>query len=71
LDVTVEMLGRSIPLTVPTVVKVDGDALTATGEFELDHADLGMKPFTALAGALSVGETLSFTYTITARREAR
>jgi hypothetical protein len=71
LAVTVEMLGRSIPLTVPTSVKVEGDVITATGEFELNHADLGMNPFSALAGALQVGETLSFSYRITARREAR
>jgi hypothetical protein len=30
-----------------------------------------MNPFSALAGALQVGETLSFSYRITARREAR
>jgi hypothetical protein len=70
LAVTVEMLGRSIPLTVPTQVTVDGDVLTATGEFELNHADLGMQPFSVMLGALAVGEKLSFSYRITARREA-
>jgi hypothetical protein len=71
LAVTVEMLGRSIPLTVPTHVTVDGDVLTATGEFELNHADLGMQPFSVMLGALAVGEKLSFSYRITARREAQ
>jgi hypothetical protein len=71
LTVTVEMLGRSIPLTVPTSVNVDGDAITASGRFELNHADLGMKPFSVMMGALQVGEKLSFSYRITARREVR
>jgi polyisoprenoid-binding protein YceI len=71
LSVKVEMLGRTIDLTVPTEVTIDGDQLRAKGEFELAHADLGMEPFTALAGALQVGETLSFTYDVTARRTAR
>src|SRR5688572_3896405 len=68
LAVKVEMLGRVIDLKVPTAVTLDGDQLRAKGEFELNHADLGMQPFTALAGALQVGEKLSFTYDLTARR---
>ena len=70
LAVKVEMLGRVIDLKVPTAVTVDGDELHAKGEFELNHADLGMKPFTALGGALQVGEKLSFTYDVTAKRAA-
>lgn len=68
LAVKVEMLGRVIDLEVPTAVTIDGDQLRAKGEFELNHADLGMQPFSALAGALQVGEKLSFTYDVTARR---
>lgn len=71
LAVKIEMLGRTVDIKVPTDVTIDGGELRAKGEFELDHADLGMEPFTALAGALQVGETLSFTYDVTARREAR
>jgi polyisoprenoid-binding protein YceI len=71
LAVKVEMLGRVIDLKVPTTVTIDGDQLRAKGEFELNHADLGMQPFTALAGALQVGEKMSFTYDVTARRAAR
>lgn len=71
LAVKVEMLGRVIDLKVPTAVTFDGDQLRAKGEFELTHADLGMQPFSALAGALQVGEKMSFTYDVTARRAAR
>lgn len=71
LAVKVEMLGRVIDLKVPTKVTIDGDRLRATGEFELNHADLGMQPFSVMAGALQVGEKLSFTYDIRAQRPAR
>jgi len=71
LAVKVEMLGRVIDLKVPTQVTIDGDQLRATGAFELNHADLGMQPFSVMAGALQVGEKLSFTYDIRARRAAR
>ena len=68
LAVKVEMLGRVIDLTVPTEVTIDGDVLTARGEFELAHADLGMEPFSVMMGALQVGEKLSFAYDVKARR---
>ena len=71
LAVKVEMLGRVIDLKVPTAVTLDGDQLRAKGEFELNHADLGMQPFTVMLGALAVGEKLSFGYDIKARRAAR
>ncbi|HVJ28725.1 MAG TPA: YceI family protein [Gammaproteobacteria bacterium] len=71
LAVKVEMLGRVIDLKVPTNVTIDGDQLRATGEFELNHADLGMKPFSVMAGALQVGEKLSFTYDVRAQRATR
>jgi hypothetical protein len=71
LAVKVEMLGRVIDLEIPTTVTIDGDQLRAQGEFELTHAQLGMQPFSALAGALQVGEKLSFSYDVKALREAR
>jgi polyisoprenoid-binding protein YceI len=71
LAVAVEMLGRTIELQVPTEVTLDGELLRAKGEFELNHADLGMKPFSVMAGALQVGEKLSFAYDVTARRATR
>jgi len=71
LAVKVEILGRTVDLKVPTEVTINGEQLRATGEFELNHADLGMKPFSVMAGALQVGEKLSFSYDVTARRESR
>jgi len=67
LEVTIELLGRSIPLTVATEVQVDGDVLEATGSFRLTHEQLGMEPFSFMR-VLSVGEPLDFTYRVVARR---
>jgi polyisoprenoid-binding protein YceI len=71
LSVQVEMLGRTVDLTVPTEVSIDNGELRAKGEFELNHADLGMQPFSVMMGALAVGEKLSFTYDVKARRATR
>jgi polyisoprenoid-binding protein YceI len=71
LAVKVAMLGRIIDLEVPTEVTIEGDRLRARGEFELNHADLGMEPFSVMAGALQVGEKLSFSYDVTALRAPR
>lgn len=71
LAVKVEMLGRTIDLSVPTEVTIDGSELRAKGEFELNHADLGMQPFSVMMGALQVGEKLSFAYDVKARLETR
>lgn len=71
LAVKVEILGRTVDLKVPTAVTVEGDELHAKGQFELNHADLGMQPFSVMMGALQVGEKLSFSYDVTARRVAR
>ena len=71
LAVRVQLLGRTVDLEVPTEVTLQGDVLHAHGEFELDHADLGMQPFSLMMGALQVGEKLTFSYDVTARRAAR
>lgn len=64
----VEMLGRTVELTVPGEIVADGDALIVSGEFRLTHADLGVKPFSVMMGALAVDEPLDFTYRVRATR---
>lgn len=70
LDATVEILGRSVPVSIPASIVVTDDRLTASGEFRLEHADLGMEPFNVMMGALAVAEPIDFTYRITAVRVA-
>jgi hypothetical protein len=49
---------------VPTTVEIRGDELTASGEFELTHAALGMTPFSVMLGALQVADKMKFVYRI-------
>jgi len=70
LAVQVALLGRTVELKVPTEITLEGDSLRAQGEFELNHADLGMQPFSVMMGALQVGEKLTFSYDVTAQRAA-
>jgi len=70
LQITVELLGRSVPITVPTKVELRGNELTASGEFELTHAQLGMMPFSVMLGALQVADKMKFVYRIHATAAA-
>lgn len=67
LKMTVELLGRKIPLTVPTKITISPAAVDAEGQFELTHADLGMKPFSVMLGALQVADKMTFVYRVHAR----
>jgi hypothetical protein len=64
LPVSIEILGRVVERSFPAQIAVSGNELTVTGEYRLTHADLGMSPFTALGGLMSVGEEIDFTYRI-------
>lgn len=64
LPVSIEILGRVVERRLPAQIVVDADSLTVTGEFRLTHTDLGMKPFTALGGLMSVGENIDFSFRI-------
>jgi hypothetical protein len=67
LKIKVELLGRSIDLSVPTKIDVTPERVEASGDFELNHADLGMQPFSVMMGALQVAEKMSFSYRIVAQ----
>ncbi len=68
LELSIELLGRVVELQVPTTLLLDGDVLEATGTFRLSHSDLGMRPFTAMLGALRVAEEMDFKYRVRAQR---
>ena len=65
---TVELLGRRVELAVPGSIAIEGDAIVASGEFRITHADLGMKPFRVMMGALAVAEPIDFSYRLHAVR---
>ena len=68
LKLSIELLGNEVDLQVPTTLRLDGDVLEVTGSLRLSHSDLGMRPFTAMLGALRVGDEIDFKYRIGAQR---
>jgi hypothetical protein len=68
LELSIELLGGVVELQVPTTLRLDGDVLEATGAFRLSHSDLGMRPFTAMLGALRVADEMDFKYRVRAQR---
>ena len=61
---------RDRPNTVefPASVSVSEEQIVVTGSFELTHNQLGIKPFSALLGGLSVRDEIRIKYRITALR---
>lgn len=70
LAIEIEILGGSFEFRVPGKVTFGDGTLEASGDFALGHADLGMTPFSALGGALQVGERIEFSYRIRAVQSA-
>ncbi|HEX5419915.1 MAG TPA: YceI family protein [Gammaproteobacteria bacterium] len=70
LHLTIDIQGRPIALTVPTKVSFGDDTLKASGEFQLTHEQLGLKPFSIMFGALQVADEMHFSYDVTAERVA-
>jgi polyisoprenoid-binding protein YceI len=64
--IQIEILGNSFDSRVPGAVMFGDGMLEASGEFALDHGELGMTPFSALGGALQVGPRIEFSYRIRA-----
>jgi polyisoprenoid-binding protein YceI len=69
LDLSVQLVGQEIKLTVPCTLKLEGGQLEASGTIELSHRQLGLKPFSALLGSLRVAEQMKFKYRIRASKE--
>jgi polyisoprenoid-binding protein YceI len=71
LDLSVQLVGREIKLTLPCTLKLEGDQLEASGAVELSHRQLGLKPFSALLGSLRVAEQMKFRYRIRASKQPK
>ena len=68
LDISIELLGRVVELSVPTTVTLEGDVLEATGAFPLSHSELGLRPFSAMLGSLRVAKQMELKYRIRANQ---
>jgi hypothetical protein len=56
--------------TVPVAVQLGDDTLTAQATLSIDHAELGLTPFSVMLGALRVAPTIDVTVSLAARRAA-
>jgi hypothetical protein len=67
--VRVKVKDQQHDIQVPVVVKYAGDQLTATGEFSVKQSELGLKPFSALGGALQVQDEMKVKFSIVAEKK--
>lgn len=56
--------GRTVDVPVEVKIEADGDALRVTGEVELAQSAFGIKPFSALMGALKIKDALRVSWAL-------
>jgi hypothetical protein len=56
---------------VPARLSVEGERLTAGGEFDIQQTDFGIKPFSAALGALEVQDRLHIAFHVVARKRTK
>jgi hypothetical protein len=52
---------------VPLNWSIEGDVLSASADFELSHRALGIRPYSAFAGAIAVADPIRIQLTLSAR----
>ena len=67
---TVIVKGVEQAVRFPASIELTDESFVARGELEITHGALGLSPFTAMGGALSVGDTLVIKYEIAGTRTA-
>lgn len=65
---TLVVTGVESPVTFPASVELTDTSFIARGELEVTHEALGLSPFTAMGGALSVRDLLVLKYEISGTR---
>ncbi len=65
--ITIKSASRDV--LVPTNIVVNGDRLTASGEFDVQQTDFGMKPFSVALGALEVADRLHVRFNLVAAKQ--
>lgn len=61
--------GEQHEVELPVSTTMYGDRIVATGRTDISHSELGLSPFKAAFGALSVAQEMTFRYQIVAVRE--
>ena len=67
---TITVIGTEQTVTFPATIEITDDSFVARGQLEITHAELGLAPFTAMGGALSVGDLLVLKYEISGTQVA-
>ncbi len=65
---TVSIKGMEQAVSFPASIELKDDVFIATGQLEITHGALGLSPFTAAGGALSVRDLLVLKYEISGSR---
>jgi len=65
---TVIVLGTEHTVKFPVSIELTDDSFVASGQLEIVHGELGLSPFTAMGGALSVRDLLVLKYQISGAR---
>jgi hypothetical protein len=68
IEASVIVRGAEFAVMFPARVELSGDSLVASGELEITHGDLGLKPFKAALGTLQVRDALLLQYEISGTR---
>lgn len=61
---TIIVAGMENTVAFPANIELTDDSFVAGGQLEIMHEELGLSPFTAMGGALSVGDTLILKFEI-------
>jgi polyisoprenoid-binding protein YceI len=64
MTVRIKLHGTARDIKVPVTIAKDGDKLTTSGDFELRQSEFGIKPYSALGGALQVADALKVHFKI-------
>ena len=65
---TVSVIGIESTVAFPVSIELTDNSFVANGQLDITHGELGLSPFTAMGGALSVGDLLVFKYEISGTR---
>ncbi|RLA26882.1 MAG: hypothetical protein DRQ63_07210 [Gammaproteobacteria bacterium] len=65
---TVIVKGLEHTVTFPASIELTDDSFVASGQLEIMHGELGLSPFTAMGGALSVRDLLVLKYELSGAR---
>lgn len=66
--IELKIVGQQKRLSLPAKLTLSDDKLHVYGDFSIDHSELGLKPFTAAAGAAKVAQPIRLIVDISASK---